>query len=158
MDHRTTAPLEGRRDTDPLDAERSDERSRPRADREQEERPSRSHRDAQESARERQDDARAKAREDIERRAREERGRRAVANVRDPAWWNKASAEDIERMQRLGQSRDIPPAARAAVNARMQHVASTRYGTTVQGAIQHERMNPNQPPPDISRGEGVRRM
>jgi len=78
------------------------------------------------------------------------RARQVLNRVSDPAWWNRASAQGLETARSMADSAGTPAAARVAIHDRMEHVARTRYGTDVRGAIAYERANPMQPPPDVS--------
>lgn len=80
------------------------------------------------------------------------RAQQALRAVQDPSWWNRASASDLERMRAIANR--AASTRRQAIHGQMQHVARTRYGTTVSGAIQYERSNPSQPPPDVTHTRG----
>ena len=137
------------RERDRLEAEQRAQRIRDQAERvrgqtQREQTPARAIRGRDESARsvrERVDDARAA---------------QALANVRDPGWWNRATVGDLERAQAAAQSTAASAGNRAAIQSQMNNVARQRYGTDVQGAIQYEGRNPGQPPPDM-RGDAMTR-
>lgn len=75
------------------------------------------------------------------------RAERALAQVRDSAWWTRASVGDLERAQQAASMTNSP--ASHQIRAQMEDTARARYGTNVRGAIKYERENPNQPPPDV---------
>lgn len=80
------------------------------------------------------------------------RAQQALRAVQDPSWWNRASASDLERVRAIANH--AGSTHRQAIHGQMQDVARTRYGTTVSGAIQYERSNPSQPPPDVAHTRG----
>lgn len=91
--------------------------------------------------------------ESVKERADRVRAERALAQVRDPRWWDRASAGDLEQARRAATASGVAPGSRAAIRNEMREVAQRRYGTSVDGAILYERENPRQPPPDMrSRG------
>lgn len=99
------------------------------------------------------DDPHARKRVDpreLQERVEERRAAQALRDVRDPAWWNKATAQDIERVQAIAQHGGASPAARQRITSKMNEVAQARYGTDVDGAIRWERSNPTQPPPAVA--------
>ena len=85
-------------------------------------------------------------------RVEDERAAKVLRQVQDPSWWNLATARDLETAQSVAQHGGGNPATRAQINREMQHVARTRYGTGVQGAIEYERTHPTMPPPDLTQG------
>lgn len=83
-------------------------------------------------------------------RVEDERAAQVLRQVQDPAWWNRATAADLQTAQAVVQRGAANPATRARIDREMQHVARTRYGTSVQGAIEYERTHPTMPPPDLT--------
>jgi len=92
--------------------------------------------------------------ESVQERADRVRAERALAQVRDPRWWDRASAGDLERARVAANASGVAPGNRAAIRNEMREVAQRRYGTSVDGAILYERENPRQPPPDIRSSGG----
>lgn len=86
--------------------------------------------------------------ESVQERADRVRAERALAQVRDPRWWDRASAGDLEQARLAASASGVAPGNRAAIRNEMREVAQRRYGTSVDGAILYERENPRQPPPD----------
>lgn len=87
--------------------------------------------------------------ESVQERTDRVRAERALAQVRDPRWWDRASAGDLERARLAANASGVAPGSRAAIRSEMREVAQRRYGTSVDGAILYERENPRQPPPDM---------
>lgn len=75
------------------------------------------------------------------------RAERTLAQVRDSAWWTRASVGDLERAQQAASMSNSP--ASHQIRAQMEDTARSRYGTDLRGAIKYERENPNLPPPDV---------
>lgn len=107
-----------------------------------------------ESAQRNEVEARRSERQATERsmtqRVEDERAAKVLRQVQDPSWWNLATARDLEAAQSVAQRGGGNPATRARINREMDHVARTRYGTGVQGAIEYERTHPTMPPPDLT--------
>lgn len=87
--------------------------------------------------------------ESVQERTDRVRAERALAQVRDPRWWDRASAGDLEQARLAANASGAAPGNRAAIRNEMREVAQRRYGTSVDGAILYERENPRQPPPDV---------
>lgn len=92
--------------------------------------------------------------ENMQRRVDRARAERALAQVRDPRWWDRATAGDLERARVAANAPGAPSSSRTEIRNEMRDVAQRRYGTSVSGAIRYERENPHQPPPDIRTANG----
>lgn len=92
--------------------------------------------------------------ENMQRRMDRMRAERALAQVRDPRWWDRATAGDLERARVAANGPGAPSSSRAEIRNEMRDVAQRRYGTSVSGAIRYERDNPQQPPPDMRTANG----
>src|SRR5699024_12011371 len=80
--------------------------------------------------------------ESVQERADRVRAERALAQVRDPRWWDRASAGDLERARVAANASGVAPGNRARVRHEARAGAQRRYGASGEGGSARQREQP----------------